>query len=72
MWRFRCERFPTGMVHIRTASGTVVDFHNGQATVDDAALAQELREVPAVFRIVQTDGPEPVPAPTPRTRPKRR
>jgi hypothetical protein len=72
MFAFRCERFPTGVAHIRTASGTVVDFHDGRATVGDATLARELREVPAVFRIVQTDGPDPARQSTPRPRTRRR
>jgi len=71
MFVFRCERFPTGVAHIRTASGTVVDFHDGNAEVDDPVLAQELREVPTVFRIVQTS-PEPEQAPKPRARTRRR
>jgi hypothetical protein len=65
MFEFRCERFPTGVAHIRTASGTVVDFHDGRAEVDDADLAEQLRAVPAVFRIIQTAGPDPVPDPKP-------
>lgn len=59
MFVFRCERFPAGTAHIRTASGAVVDFRDGQATVDDAELAEQLCQVPAVFRIVQVSGPEP-------------
>lgn len=58
--RFRCERFPTGVAHIRTAGGTVVDFVDGSAEVDDPELAAALLAVPAVFGIVQVDAePDP-------------
>lgn len=53
--RFRCERFPTGLAHIRTAGGVVVDFVDGSAEVDDPDLAAALLAVPAVFGIVQVD-----------------
>lgn len=60
---FRCERFPRGVAHIRTAGGTVVDFIDGHAEVDDPDLAQALREVPAVYRVVEvvdvTEKPKP-------------
>jgi hypothetical protein len=64
-YAFRCERFPRGVAHIRTVSGTVVDFVDGRATVDDPDLAQELREVPAVFRIVEDPPPGPDPEAVP-------
>lgn len=72
MFSFRCDRFPTGVVHIRTASGRVVDFHDGRADVEDPDLARQLREVPATFRIVQESGPEPEPEAKPAARPRAR
>lgn len=69
MFAFRCERFPRGVAHIRTAGGAVVDFVDGRAEVDDPELAQALREVPAVFRIVEAETqnpPTPDPVPPPR------
>lgn len=57
---FRCTRFPTGVAHIRTPGGAVVDFVDGTAVVEDPHLAQGLREVPQVFGIVEEG--EPVPA----------
>lgn len=59
MVAFRCERFPHGVAHIRTVAG-VVDFTDGAAEVTDPALIKGLREVPAVFRIIEEGGPAPV------------
>lgn len=65
MAKFRCGRFPKGEALIRTSSGTVVRFYDGQAEVDDPGLAEELLAVPAVFRVTQVDAPPPPPPPPP-------
>lgn len=54
---FRCERFPTGEVPIRTSAG-IVWFRDGQAVVDDPDTAAALREVPPVFGIVDAEQPK--------------
>lgn len=61
MFTFRCKRFPDGVVPIRTVSGTVVDFVDGVLQVDDPQLAQELRDLPETFRVVEDPpaGPDP-------------
>jgi len=48
------ERFPLSPALIRTRLG-IVEFVDQAADVDDAELAQALREVPAVFGIVEHD-----------------
>lgn len=58
MIRFRCERFPDGVAHIRTPSGAVVDFVDGQATVSEEQAA-DLRGVPEVFGLVELPPDEP-------------
>lgn len=55
MATFRCARFPTGIAHIRTDLGVVVDFRDGAAEVDDPEVAAALERVPAVFGITRTD-----------------
>jgi hypothetical protein len=62
---FRCKRFPRGVVPIRTSSGTVIDFVDGVAEVDDEQLAQELRDLPATFRVVEDLPPGPDPEAVP-------
>jgi hypothetical protein len=52
MTEFRCGRFPSGVVPIRTTAG-IVHFHDGVAEVDDSELADALSEVPALFEIEQ-------------------
>lgn len=46
------ERFPLSPTPIRTSLG-IVEFVDQTADVDDAELAAALREVPAVFGIVE-------------------
>ncbi|NJP27102.1 hypothetical protein FLW53_23455 [Microbispora sp. SCL1-1] len=56
---FRCGRFPSGEWPIRTSAG-IVWFRDGQAEVDaDSGLAAALREVPAVFGIIEDGVTEP-------------
>ncbi|MCC5580589.1 hypothetical protein IMZ11_33725 [Microtetraspora sp. AC03309] len=63
---FRCERFPTGDVPIRTAAG-IVWFRDGLAVVDDPEMAAALPDLPAVFGITEDDTRE-QPAKTRRPR----
>lgn len=67
---FHCRRFPAGGAPIRTRLGLVV-FRDGRAEVDDPALAEALRDVPAVFQI-EEEGAAPTPAPARTPRPRTR
>lgn len=61
----RCRRFPRGTVHIRTAGGVVVDFHDGRAEVNDPELVAALLAVPPVFGIEADEPPVPQASPEP-------
>ena len=61
----RCRRFPRGTVHIRTAAGDVVDFHDGRADLDDPDLVEALLAVPPVFGI-ELESPTDPAAPPPK------
>lgn len=55
MGTFHCARFPDGTAHIRTTAGTLVEFRDGHADVEDDELAAALLDVPKVFGISRTD-----------------
>jgi len=57
---FRCGRFPSGVAHIRTPGGDIVDFVDGVAVVADTSLAAALRKVPEDFELSE-DKPAPKP-----------
>lgn len=52
------DRFPFRVTPVRTSLG-IVEFVDQTAYIDDAELAAALREVPAVFGIVEHGGPPP-------------
>ncbi len=52
MITFRCARFPSGLVPVRTSAG-IVHFQDGLVEVTDTGTAAALRAVPAVFRITE-------------------